>query len=75
VLLCWLALLLIRATERATAQTWRRIATELSRVHEVTVAFDAGTVTATSILNDAQIDMFRACDVAPPPRITHLDPA
>ena len=29
VLLCWLALLLIRVAERRTGQTWRRIATEL----------------------------------------------
>jgi hypothetical protein len=75
VLLCWLALLLIRVAERSTAQTWRRISTELGRVHEVTVAFDAGTVTATSALSATAIGLYRACDFAPPPRITHLDPA
>ena len=35
VLLCWLALLLVRVAERRTGQTWRRIATELGRVHAV----------------------------------------
>jgi hypothetical protein len=75
VLLCWLALLLIRVAERATDQTWRRIATELSRVHEVTVALDTGTVTATSKLSDNATGLYRACDVTPPPRITHLEPA
>jgi hypothetical protein len=75
VLLCWLALLLIRVAERSTAQTWRRIATELGRVHQVTVAFDAGTVTATTTLSHAATGIYRACDITPPPRITHLDPA
>jgi hypothetical protein len=36
VVVCWLALLLIRLAERKTGQTWRRIATELSRLHLVT---------------------------------------
>ena len=75
VLLCWLALLLIRVAERSTQQTWRRIATDLSRLHEVTVAFNAGTVTCTSTLTDAHAGLFRACNITPPPRITHLHPA
>ena len=37
VLLCWLALLLIRVAERRTGITWRRITTELGRVHAVTL--------------------------------------
>ena len=37
VLLCWLALLLIRVAERSTDLTWRRIAIELGRVHAVTL--------------------------------------
>jgi hypothetical protein len=75
VLLCWLALLLLRVVERATGQTWRRIALELGRVHEVTLTGDAGTVVQTTELTDAQRGIFRALDTAPPPRITHLDPA
>jgi hypothetical protein len=34
VLLCWLALLLIRVAERRTGQTWRTIARELGRLHD-----------------------------------------
>jgi len=75
VLLCWLALLLVRVAERTTGQTWRRIALELGRVHEVTLAGDVGAVTQTTELTDAQRGIFRALDIAPPPRITHLDPA
>jgi transposase len=36
VLLCWLALLLIRVAERHTGITWRRIARELGRLHAIT---------------------------------------
>jgi hypothetical protein len=75
VLLCWLALLLVRVAERATGQTWRRIAAELGRIHEVTLATDAGAVTYTSALSDTARDLLAACDVKPPPKITHLDPA
>ena len=41
VLLCWLALLLIRVAERRTGQTWRRIAIELGRLHAVTLTGSA----------------------------------
>ncbi|CAN5232553.1 IS1634 family transposase [soil metagenome] len=74
VLLCWLALLLIRVAERSTDQTWRRIAAELGRLNEVTLRLDAGTATHTSELTDAQRGIFRACDIKVPPRITHLEP-
>ena len=74
VLLCWLALLLIRVTERATGQTWRTVNRELARLHEVTLTGDAGTVAHTTELTDAQRDILRAVDLKPPPRITHLDP-
>jgi hypothetical protein len=37
VVVCWLALLLIRLAERQSGQSWRRIATELQRLHLVTL--------------------------------------
>ncbi|MFD6316363.1 hypothetical protein ACFWE6_36190 [Streptomyces nigra] len=36
VLLCWLALLLIRVAETSTGQTWNRLRAELQRLHAVT---------------------------------------
>jgi len=63
VLLCWLALLLIRVAERTSGHTWRRIALELGRVHEVTLVGDAGTVTQTTELTDTQRRILRALDV------------
>ena len=74
VLLCWLALLLIRVAERRTGMTWRRIATELGRIHTVTLTGTAGTVTQTTPLTDIQQGIVDACSVATPPRVTHLHP-
>ena len=74
VLLCWLALLLIRLAERRTTMTWRRIATELGRVHAVTLTGSTGTAIHTTPLNPTQTGILRDCRVTPPPRITALDP-
>jgi hypothetical protein len=54
VLLCWLALLLIRVAERRTGLTWRHIDIELGRVHAVTLTGSAGTVVQTTPLSEAQ---------------------
>jgi hypothetical protein len=75
VLLCWLALLLIRVAERRTGLTWRRIAIELGRLHAVTLTGTAGSVVQTTPLNDIQAGILDACRVAPPPRITSLHTA
>jgi hypothetical protein len=75
VLLCWLALLLIRVAERRTGLTWRRIELELGRLHAVTLTGSAGTVVQTTPLTDVQAAILRACQVTPPPRVTTLHPA
>jgi transposase len=72
VLLCWLALLLIRVAERRTGLTWRRIAIELGRVHAVTLTSSAGTVVQTTPLTAVQQSIVDACGVTAPPRVTHL---
>jgi transposase len=75
VLLCWLALLLVRVAERRSDTTWRRIATELGRLHAVTLQGSAGTVVQTTPPSQAAAAFLGACQVDPPPRITHLHPA
>ena len=75
VLLCWLALLLTRVAERRTSMTWHRIATELGRIHAVTLTGTAGTAVHTTPLTTTQAGILRDCQVTPPPRITALDPA
>jgi hypothetical protein len=74
VLLCWLALLLIRVAERRTGHTWPTIARELGRLHAITLTCPAGTVVQTTELTTAQSSILRTCGLAPPPRITTLDP-
>jgi len=75
VLLCWLALLLIRLAERRTGQTWPTLARELGRLHAVTLTGPTGPVTQTTELTTAQQGILRACGLTPPPRITALHPA
>jgi hypothetical protein len=75
VLICWLALLLIRVSERQTGQTWRRINLELGRQHQVTLKGPAGTVAQTTQLTAPQAAIYTATNVAAPPRITALTPA
>jgi transposase len=75
VLLCWLALLLVRVAERQTGHTWRRINTELGRLHLVTLTGPAGRLEQTTTLTPAQRELFAATGIAPPPRVTSLQPA
>jgi len=75
VLLCWLALLLVRVAERQTASTWRRINAELGRLHLVTLAGPAGRIEQTTTLTTTQRELFAATGIAPPPRVTSLQPA
>jgi transposase len=75
VLLCWLALLLIRVAERQTSQTWRRIALELQRLHLVTLTGPTGTAQHTTALTPAQREILTALRIDPPPRVTALTPA
>jgi hypothetical protein len=74
VLLCWLALLLVGVAERQTGTTWRRISTELGRLHLVTLAGPAGRMEQTTTLTAAQRELFAATGIAPPPRVTSLQP-
>ena len=75
VLLCWLALLLVRVAERRTGQTWHHINTQLSRVHQVRLQGPDGQVLQTTPLNESQQALFTAVAVPKPPRITAIHPA
>jgi hypothetical protein len=74
VLLCWLALLLIRVAERRTGLTWRRIEIELGRLHAVTLTGTAGTVVQATRSPTPKRAFFGLPD-PPPPRVTTLQPA
>jgi len=73
--LCWLALLLLRVIENATADTWRNIRHELDRMHLVTLATNAGQVAQRSATTPGQQTVHRALDLPEPPTYLALTPA
>ena len=75
VLLCWLALLLIRVAERRTGLTWRRLDIELGRLHAVTLTGSAGSVVHVTPLSTAQAGILHHCQVPAPATVTALHPA
>lgn len=75
VLICWLALLLIRIAERQTDQTWRRIALELQRLHQVTLTGPDGTIEQTTPPSPLAAQILGATGVKAPPPITAITPA
>ena len=68
VLLCWLALLLIRVAETTAGEpwTWNRIRTELQRLHAVTYTGTAGTFRQATAPSKAQRDLLAALKLDPP---------
>ncbi len=75
ILICWLALLLIRLIERQAGDTWRNLRRELERLHLVTLAGTAGEVQQTTRLTPEQRDILARLAIEPPPRLTSLTPA
>ena len=75
VVICWLALLLVRIAEREAGQTWRRMRAQLERIKLVTLAGQAGTVQQTTPLTDAQRAILGALGVPAPPPVTSLEPS
>jgi len=72
VLLCWLALVLIRITETTTGQTWNTLATELRRLHVITYSGPTGTFAQRTELTEAQRDIYTALELAPAKKIIEL---
>ena len=66
--LCWLALLLLRIIENATADTWRNIRHELDRLHLVTLATSHGRIAQRSTLTAAHKAILTALELPEPPR-------
>jgi len=73
VILCWLALLLIRIAENQTSQTWRNLRDELERMHLGTFQGPAGTSQQRTELTAGHKHILRALGVAQPPLFLHLD--
>jgi len=76
VLLCWLALLLIRVAETTAggSWTWNRIRAELQRLHAVTYTGPAGTFRQTTEPAKSQRDILTALGLDPPKKIIEISP-
>jgi hypothetical protein len=72
VLLCWLALLLVRIAEQATGDTWRNLRLELDKLHLGRFAGPAGEVHQRTELTARQAAILAALEVAEPPRFVGL---
>lgn len=75
ILICWLALLLVRIAERETEESWRKIRAELERIKLVTLAGAAGTVQQITPLSGSQSQILASLQVEPPPPVTSLEPS
>lgn len=75
VLLCWLALLVVRVIERATDQTWARTRRELQRLTLGEFRGPHGLVQRYATPTAAQTAVLKAVGVDPPPRFLRLQSA
>ena len=74
IILCWLALLLIRITETATGDTWTSLRHELDRMHLGTFTTPAGTIKRRTATTPRQAAILRNLDLAQPPQISDIHP-
>jgi hypothetical protein len=72
IILCWLALLLIRIAENQTADTWRNLRDELHRMHLGTFTGPAGTSQQRTELTAHQQTILRALGIEQPPLFMQL---
>ena len=75
VILCWLALLLIRIIETTVGGTWPEIRRHLDRLHAGTFTGPAGTFRQRTELTKAQADLLARLAIPAPRQILDLQPA
>jgi hypothetical protein len=75
VLICFLALVLVRLAETRTGETWRTIRAELGQIRQGHFRSTDGEFTQTSELTIGQRDLHAALGIAEPPRFGHITPA
>jgi Transposase DDE domain len=75
VVLCWLALLLIRIIETTTGQTWHHIRRDLDRLHAVTFTGPTGTFRQRTDPTKPQTDLYARLDLPLPKKIIEITAA
>jgi len=73
VLLCWLALLLVRLIEVTCKQTWPRVRQEMDRLHRGVFETRSGRFVQRTELTALQHEYLKAMQVAPPPRFERIE--
>lgn len=74
VLLCWLALLLIRVIERETGQTWELLRDDLERIHRVDLRSKDGLAQMVTELDAKQRKALSSLAIPPPKRLLKTAP-
>jgi len=74
VVLCWLALLLVRVAENRTDHSWRQLRDTWHRLHLGTFRGPHGTVQQRTELTANHRRLFQQLQVDPPPRIHEITP-
>jgi transposase len=72
IVLCWLALLLIRVAENRTQDTWRNLRHELQRLHLGVFRGSAGQCHQRTEITTRQGQIFKSLEIAEPPRFLTL---
>ncbi len=72
ILLCWLALLMVRVMENQTGKTWAKMRRSLSRIQATGLKTSSGSMTKTSTLSPALKQLFKDLKIKEPPRILDL---
>jgi hypothetical protein len=75
VILCWLALLLVRIIENTTNDTWPNIRRDLDRLHAGTFTGPTGLFRRRTELSKPHLDLFAKLNITPPKQIIDLTPA
>jgi len=75
VLICFLALVLVRLAETRTGETWRTIRTELGQIRQGHFRSQDGEFAQTSTLTASQRDLHADLGVPEPPRFGRITPA
>jgi hypothetical protein len=74
VLVCWLALLLVRLCETRCGQTWPQIREEMDRLHRGEFESPSGRWVQRTELTALQKQFLKALDVPPPPLFDSITP-
>ncbi len=73
ILLCWLALLLVRVAENATDMTWKRIRDELKKIQVGEFIFDSGQVFQRTELTNRQLKILDVMGIEKPSRYPQIN--